>query len=67
MSNKISPKVQSAHVFNNLTTGSLVSVGKLYDDDCIAIFTKFDVKNLNITKSSSLACVTAPMACGISH
>ena len=44
MSNKISSKVQSAHVFNNIPTGSLISMGQLFDDDCITIFTKFDVK-----------------------
>ena len=46
MSTKLSPKAQSAHVFNNLTTGSLISIVKLFDDDCIAIFAKFDVKIL---------------------
>ena len=43
MSTKLSPKAQSAHVINDLTTGSLVSMRQLYDDDCIAIFTEFDV------------------------
>ena len=44
MTNTISPKAQSVHVFNNITTGSLISAGMFFDDDCIAIFTKFDVK-----------------------
>ena len=43
MSNKLSPKAQSPHVFNDITTGSLISMGQLCDDDCITIFTKFDV------------------------
>ena len=43
MSNKLSPKAQSAHIFNYTTTGSLISMRQLCDDDCIAIFTKFDV------------------------
>ena len=46
MSNKLSPKAQSAHVFNDLTTGSLFSMGQLYDYDCISIFIKFDIKLL---------------------
>ena len=46
LSDKISSKAQSAHVFNNITTGSLISMGQLYDYDCVAIFTKFDVKIL---------------------
>ena len=46
MSNKLSSKAQSAHVFNSTTTGYLISMGQLFDDDCIAIFTKFDVKIL---------------------
>ena len=46
LSNKLSSKAQSAHVFNIITTGSLISMVQLFDDDCIAIFTKFDVKIL---------------------
>ena len=46
MSNKLSSKYQSAHVLNNITTGSLISIGQLFDDDCITIFTKFDVEIL---------------------
>ena len=46
MSNKLLSKAQSAHVFNNINTSPLISMGQLFDDDCIAIFTKFDVKIL---------------------
>ena len=46
MSNKLSSKAQSAHVENDINTGSLISMGQLLNDDCIAIFTKFDVKIL---------------------
>ena len=46
MSNKLYSKAQSAYVFNNTTTGSLISMGQLCDDYCITIFTKFDVKIL---------------------
>ena len=44
ISNRLYPKAQSSHVFNNLTTESLISMGQLLDDNCIVIFTKFDVK-----------------------
>ena len=43
ISNKRSPKAQSTHVFNDTTTGSLIYMGQLYIDNCINIFTKFDV------------------------
>ena len=33
-----------AYSFNNLKSGSLISIGQLCDDDCIAIFSKYDVK-----------------------
>ena len=46
MSNKLFPKAESAHVFNSFTTGSLISMGQLYNDNCIPIFTKFDIKHL---------------------
>ena len=46
LSNKISSKVQSAHIFNDITTGYLISMRQLCDDSCISIFTKFDVKIL---------------------
>ena len=42
MSNKLFPKAQSANIFNDIITGYLISMGQLCDDDCIAIFTKFD-------------------------
>ena len=46
MSNKLSSKAQSTHVENDINTGSLISMGQLLNDDCIAIFAKFDVKIL---------------------
>ena len=45
LSRKFSSKEQSAHVFNDITTISLISKGQLCNDDYITIFTKFDVKN----------------------
>ena len=46
LKNKLSSRAQSAHVFDHITNGSLISMGKLCDDDCVDIFTKFDVKIL---------------------
>ena len=43
---KLSSRAQSTHVFNIITTGSLISIGQLCDDNCVVIFTKFDVKIL---------------------
>ena len=44
--NKLSSKAQSAHIFNDITTGSFISMWQLFDDNFIAIFTKFDVNIL---------------------
>ena len=46
LSSKLSYKAQSAHVFKDITTGSLISMGQLCNDDCVAIFTKYDVNIL---------------------
>jgi len=40
----LTPPAQSAFVLENLKTGSLISLAQLCDDDCIAIFTNYDVK-----------------------
>jgi hypothetical protein len=46
LSKHLSSKAQSAFVLNELQTGTLISLAQLCDDDCIALFTKFDVKIL---------------------
>ena len=46
LSIKLLSRSQCAHVFNDITTGSLISMGKLCDNDCVVIFTKYDVKIL---------------------
>ena len=46
LTNKLSSKAQSAHVFNGTTTGFLISIGQLCNENRIAVFTKFDVKIL---------------------
>ena len=46
LSPHLSTTAQSAFVLDDLQTGTLVSLSQLCDDDCIAIFTKFDVQIL---------------------
>ena len=40
----LSDTAQKAFVLDDLRTGTLVSLAQLCDDDCLAIFSKFDVK-----------------------
>ena len=51
LSIKLSHKAQSSHVFKDITTGSLISMGQLCDIDCVAIFTKYGV---NILKNKQV-------------
>jgi hypothetical protein len=44
LSKKLSAAAQSAFALDDLKTGALISLAKLCDDDCIAIFNKYDVK-----------------------
>ena len=37
---ELSPEAQSGHTYNNLKSGTLVSVGQLANDDCDTIFSK---------------------------
>ena len=48
LSKKLSATAQSAFVLEdlNLKTGTLISLAQLCDDDCIAIFNKYDLKIL---------------------
>jgi hypothetical protein len=50
LSPKLSSTAQSAFVLDNLKTGTLISLAQLCDDDCIAIFTRYDVKLLKNNK-----------------
>ena len=43
MSKTLSPRAQKVYIFEYIRTGSLISLGQLYDDDCIAIFSKYEV------------------------
>ena len=43
LSDSLSPQATTAHIFDDLKSGSLLSIGQLCDDDCIALFTKYNV------------------------
>ena len=46
LSPSLSTKAQSAFVLDDLQTGTLISLAQLCDDNCIAIFNKFEVRIL---------------------
>ena len=51
LSSHLSPTASTGHVLDGLSTGSLISIGKLCDDDCAALFSKYHlhiIKNGNI-------------------
>jgi hypothetical protein len=39
----LSRKAQVGHIFDDLTSGSLISIGQLCDNDCVALFSKYHV------------------------
>jgi hypothetical protein len=41
---ELSASAKTGHIFNHLKSGSLISIGQLCDDDCVALFTTYDVK-----------------------
>ena len=44
LSQQLSTQASTGHVLDGLSTGSLISISKLCDDDCAALFTKYSVK-----------------------
>jgi hypothetical protein len=44
LSKQLSSTAQTAFVLDDLKTGTLISLAQLCDDDCIAIFNKYEVK-----------------------
>ena len=44
LSPHLSTHAQAAFVLDTLKTGTLISLAQLCDDDCIALFTKYNVK-----------------------
>ena len=44
LSNKLTEKARVAFSFDNFKSDSLISIRKLCDEDCMAIFAKYDVQ-----------------------
>jgi hypothetical protein len=44
LAKELSSKAKVGHIFDGLKLGSLLSIGQLCDDNCVALFTKCDVK-----------------------
>ena len=44
LAKELSTKAKTGHIFDDLKSGSLISIGQLCDDECIALFTKYGVK-----------------------
>ena len=51
LSKKLSSTAQSAFVLNDLKTGTLISLAQLCNDDCIAIFNRYNVNEVIIQGS----------------
>ena len=43
LANELSTQAKTGHIFANLKSGSLISIGQLCDDDCVALFSKYHV------------------------
>ena len=50
---QLSKTAQHSFIFDDLVTGSLISIGQLCDDNCIALFSKHNVNIVKITPLSS--------------
>ena len=50
LSKKLSDKAQQGYTYNNLKTGTLLSVGKLAYDNCVYIFSRHHVNVIKIGK-----------------
>lgn len=44
LATELSTPAKVGHIFDSLKSGSLISIGQLCDDDCVALFTRYDVK-----------------------
>jgi hypothetical protein len=43
LAKEVSTQEKAGYIFDSLKSGSLISAGQLCDDDCIALFTKYNV------------------------
>ena len=62
LSRHLSPTTQHAFALDDLKTGTLISLAQLCDDECIAIFSKYDVK---IVKNNTLIITGARLSNGL--
>ena len=53
LAKELSKEAKVGRVFDSLKSGSLISIGQLRDDDCVALFKKCAVKIIKIAKSLS--------------
>jgi hypothetical protein len=44
LSPKLSEQAKLGHIFDDLQSGSIISLGQLCDDNCVTLFTQYDVK-----------------------
>ena len=44
MASELSQVATQGHIINSLQTGTLISIGQLCDNDCVAIFSKYNCK-----------------------
>jgi hypothetical protein len=66
LAKELSTQAKLGHIFDGLQSGSLITIGQLCDDDCIALFTKYDVKIYEDEQVIIIGEPTTPMASGIS-
>jgi hypothetical protein len=44
LAKELSTQAKVGHIFDSLKSGSFISIGQLCDDECVALFTKYNVK-----------------------
>ena len=54
LAKELSTQAKVRHIFDSLQSGSLISIGQLCDEDCVALFTKYDA---NIYKDGKVIIV----------
>ena len=52
MASELSQVATQGHMMNSLQTVTLISIGQLCDDDCVAIFSKYNCKIVKMARSS---------------
>ena len=44
LAKELSDKAKVGHIFDDLQSGSLISIGQLCNDNCVALFMKYDIQ-----------------------